>query len=686
MSCITHKYKNRNVLKQRDIHISPNKYLTPNELRKVSCINDLTKYKKHKSLNLTRKYNKQLKLINALSFKQPKIKMNLKKYNVKRVTCISYNFYSIHEKNKEYVDYYYINNGVHTKVLDVSKLAKGFEFFEIHHLELSPSNDYIAFNVDFDGSRAFHLFIKPLYMDNIEELPITNNKETMLSTHDSFGHTQNHSETFTWLDSDHIAFVLNNKFYNNNKSYVYNISSRKREPLYTNKHSFVNFETTRDGYYHMLYDSDYNSDEVYLFDTFKLSKPLFKREPDVTYPIIDHMDGLWYILERNKGTNIIKTTTNFKTYTIRYKNNKTYERVKYMYLYNHIIYFILISTRKKYIYKLDKQKITKLLEFDKKYYLDFDSCNHCVNRHSYLSPMKCFPLETKDVEKHPMVIETKDVEKHPMVIETKDEEDYVERNVYIKPLLFITLMYKKGHSLKHSKCVVYGYGTYGDDFDRGYSPEIKYLLDKGFLVIYAHLRGGGENGFKSYDEGRLLNKKNTFDDMIECIHYLFRNKYTTRDKLAIWGRSAGGVLISAVINIDPTICRLAILGVPFIEITKSLMSHTNPLSFESHSEYGDPRIKKHRDYIESYEPLKHINPDGDYPNIYIYTNLNDTLVPYKHSVSYYNEMKKKVHVFKGKKEINLYIDKKYGHTQGSSVSDKHRSLAQIYTQIEKFIV
>lgn len=665
MSCVTKKYKNRNITNSRNINYNPDKYLSPKELRKLSCSNDLTKYKKHVSLNLTRKYNKKLQDLKLISYKQPKLLINLNQFVNTRRVGISPTFYSIHEKHKDYIDYYHILNGIHTNVLDVSKLAKGFTYFNIYNLKLSPSEDYIAFNVDFDGSRVYHLFIKPLYLDDIKELNISKSHEVMLSTHDSFGHTRNYAEVFTWLDSEHIAYVLNNKYYNNNKSYVYNIYTQTRRLIHTNKHTFINFNTTSDGYYHILSESDYNSDYVYIFNIMKPSQLLFKQTKDVSFPIINHIDGLWYILERNKGVNIIKTSTNFKTFKILYKNNNTSEVVKYMYVFNNIIYFILITERKKYVNKLIGTKLSKLLEFDKKYYLDFDSYKNCVNRHSNLSPIKSFDLFYKG----------------DTSIETNTK--YIERNVYINPLLFFTMMYKKGLSLQNAKCVVYGYGTYGDDFDRGYTPEIKYLLEKGYLVIYAHLRGGGENGFKSYDEGRLLNKINTFDDMIECIHYLFKHNYTSRDKLAIWGRSAGGLLIAAVLNKEPNICKLAILGVPFIMVTKTLYSNKHPLSFESHSEYGDPRIYKYKQYMELYDPLKNINPDGDYPNIYIYTNINDTLVPYKHPLSYYTELKKKV---KNPKEINIYIENKYGHTQGSAVSDKHRSISQIYAQIERFIV
>jgi len=121
---------------------------------------------------------------------------------------------------------------------------------------------------------------------------------------------------------------------------------------------------------------------------------------------------------------------------------------------------------------------------------------------------------------------------------------------------------------------------------------------------------------------------------------LYKHHYTTKDLLTIWGRSAGGLLISCVLNIEPDICHFAILGVPFITPILTMKNKRNPLGFESHTEFGDPRIESHLKYLQSYDPLSNINPDGLYPNIFIYTNKNDTLVPYKESVMYYNALKK----------------------------------------------
>jgi len=160
--------------------------------------------------------------------------------------------------------------------------------------------------------------------------------------------------------------------------------------------------------------------------------------------------------------------------------------------------------------------------------------------------------------------------------------------------------------------------------------------------------------------------------------------YTSKELLTIWGRSAGGLLISCVLNIQPDICHLAILGVPFITPILTMSNKNNPLGFESHTEFGNPFIPSHLKYLESYDPLSHIQPNANYPHIFIYTNLNDTIVPYKEPLMYYEALQK-VNVFKEhKKELNLFIDPLYGHEQGSSVKSTQLSFARIIDVIYKY--
>jgi oligopeptidase B len=210
-------------------------------------------------------------------------------------------------------------------------------------------------------------------------------------------------------------------------------------------------------------------------------------------------------------------------------------------------------------------------------------------------------------------------------------------------------------------------------------------------MIIAHLRGGGDYGFKGYRDGRLLNKKNTFDDFIHIADYIVEHKITTRKKLAIWGRSAGGLMIATVINMRPDICELAIIGVPFIKVHDTLKSFKTPLGMESRDEFGNVENTEMNKYILSYDPLHNINLELLYPNIFIYSNIYDTLVPYTQPLDYYNKMKE-ARIFKEginnktiKREINIFIDNKFGHKQGSSITNKIKSYSIIFDQLERYI-
>ena len=240
-----------------------------------------------------------------------------------------------------------------------------------------------------------------------------------------------------------------------------------------------------------MYDSDYNSDEILLLEDSETT-PLIQRQKDVCYPFIEFYDGIWYIHETNKGHDVIKTTQNFKTFHILYENTNTTEKIIDMILHLNQIYFIVSNNS---IYRLDKT-LQKIIQGNPIYYYKFGNilCNKLeIISYSYLSPCysQYYNTETK----------------HLTLMNRTLHKNYIEKLIVLKEMLSFTLMYKKGHSLKHSKCIVYGYGSYGDNLDRGYLPYLFELLNRGFIVVFAHIRGGGEFGFKGYDEGRLLQKK-----------------------------------------------------------------------------------------------------------------------------------------------------------------------------------
>ena len=177
------------------------------------------------------------------------------------------------------------------------------------------------------------------------------------------------------------------------------------------------------------------------------------------------------------------------------------------------------------------------------------------------------------------------------------------------------------------------YGSYGYIIYPKFSESQLTLLDRGFIYGIAHVRGGQDKGRKWYEEGKLLKKKNTFMDFISCSKHLITTNYTSKDKLIIRGVSAGGLLIGAVINIQPGLFKAAIMEVPFLDILNTISDPSLPLSSIDYEEWGNPQSKKNYNYIKSYAPYENIKRQA-YPNILITTGINDTRVPYWESAKF----------------------------------------------------
>jgi len=192
----------------------------------------------------------------------------------------------------------------------------------------------------------------------------------------------------------------------------------------------------------------------------------------------------------------------------------------------------------------------------------------------------------------------------------------------------MSLVYKKG--LKRdgrNPCYLYGYGSYGASMDPGFDSKRLSLLDRGFVFAIAHVRGGGEMGRPWYEDGKLLNKMNTFTDFISCAEYLITEKYTSTDKLAIAGGSAGGLLMGAVVNMRPDLFEAVVAKVPFVDVINTMLDETIPLTVIEYEEWGNPNEKEYYDYMMRYSPYDNVDAK-DYPNMLITAGLNDPRVQY----------------------------------------------------------
>ncbi|GAB4839665.1 hypothetical protein Ancab_029191 [Ancistrocladus abbreviatus] len=175
--------------------------------------------------------------------------------------------------------------------------------------------------------------------------------------------------------------------------------------------------------------------------------------------------------------------------------------------------------------------------------------------------------------------------------------------------------------------LLYGYGSYEICYDPNFKASSLSLLHRGFIVAIAHVRGGGEMGRQWYENGKFLKKKNTFTDFIACAEYLIENKYCSKEKLCITGRSAGGLLIGAVLNMRPDLFKAAVAGVPFVDVLTTMLDPTIPLTTAEWEEWGDPREEEFYYYMKSYSPVDNVKAQN-YPHILVTAGLNDPRVMY----------------------------------------------------------
>lgn len=192
----------------------------------------------------------------------------------------------------------------------------------------------------------------------------------------------------------------------------------------------------------------------------------------------------------------------------------------------------------------------------------------------------------------------------------------------------MSIVYRKGLKKDGSNpTLIYAYGSYGSTMDPYFSSVRLSLLDRGFVYALAHIRGGQEMGRSWYDDGKLLNKKNTFTDFINCGEYLIENKYTTSDGLFAMGGSAGGLLMGAVVNMRPDLWKGVVAAVPFVDVITTMLDESIPLTTSEYDEWGNPNEKEYYDYILSYSPYDNVVAQ-DYPNMLVTTGLHDSQVQY----------------------------------------------------------
>ena len=259
-------------------------------------------------------------------------------------------------------------------------------------------------------------------------------------------------------------------------------------------------------------------------------------------------------------------------------------------------------------------------------------------RYNYQSP-----ITPNSVYDYDLNTETSTLIKQNEVPGGFDRANYVVERVFASAKdgvnVPVSVIHRKG--IRHdgtAPLYLYGYGSYGISIPLGFNANRLALLDRGVVVALAHIRGGGDLGKPWHDDGKMMHKMNTFTDFITCVEYLLANKYGDPKRIAIEGRSAGGLLMGAVTNMRPDLWKAVLTGVPFVDVMNTMLDASLPLTVGEYEEWGNPNEKAAFDYMMQYSPYDNLKR-ANYPTILVKTSFNDSQVMYWEPAKYVAKMR-----------------------------------------------
>ncbi|HZB69616.1 MAG TPA: prolyl oligopeptidase family serine peptidase, partial [Sphingomicrobium sp.] len=239
----------------------------------------------------------------------------------------------------------------------------------------------------------------------------------------------------------------------------------------------------------------------------------------------------------------------------------------------------------------------------------------------------------------------------------------------------VSLVYRKGFRRDGTAAMLqYGYGSYGSSMDPTWSAQFPSLVDRGMVYAIAHIRGGQEMGRAWYDQGKLLNKKNSFTDFIDVTRFLTGQGYAAKDRVAANGGSAGGLLMGAIANMAPQDYRVIVNQVPFVDVVTTMLDASIPLTTNEYDEWGNPAQRQYYDYMLSYSPYDQIRPQA-YPAMFVGTGLWDSQVQYYEPAKYVARLR--AHKTDSNPLI-FRVNMEAGHGGKSGRFQRYRSIAEYY--------
>ena len=508
---------------------------------------------------------------------------------------------------------------------DKEKEILGVEYFGVGDLEVSHNDKYLGYSLDTKGSEYYTIFIR-----NIE-----NNKIITKEISETSG-----GITFS-LDDKFIFYSKLDENHRARKIYRHEIGNFKDQDQLifdeTSEAFTVSIGLSSDEKYYFINTSDHNTSEQYYFGVDEKNptpKLIMKREKGILYSVsswdgkfynhtnkdaedfkIDVSDSLekqnWETFIPPRDEVLIGGCTFLKNWIIRSETSNALDKLFVKNISSGVEEELIFSNENVYVPGIS---LTQRNRDTDNVYLGYSSPKTPSRVYSY-------NLSTK----------AKKLVKEQEIPSGHNPEDYIVERVDYKShdgrLVPLTITRHKKTKIDGSaNLLLYGYGSYGSSMSPNFSSTRLSLINRDIIWATAHIRGGMEKGMKWWKEGKLTNKKNTFEDYIHAAKYLIDNNYSSKGKIIGMGGSAGGLLMGAVVNQAPELFLGIIMAVPFVDSLTTNLDHSLPLTVGEFDEFGNAKdIKEHFDYIFSYAPYNNIKK-MDYPHILITTSLSDNRV------------------------------------------------------------
>ena len=584
-----------------------------------------------------------------------------------------------YKKGKDYPIYIRRKNNINSKdevLFDCNELSKDHSYFNLVGISISPNNSLVSYAVDTVGRRNYTIKVKDLNNKMDYDLNITNTtgNSTWASDNKSLFYTEKNKTTLrSQFIKKHILGT--NQIYDSliyeEQDDTFGVGIYKTK---SNKYLVISSYSSLTSEYRIL-DANFPENKFKLFQ---------KRIKGVEYNI-SHHKGVFYIITNINNAFNFKVmltdenntkNTNWKDF-IAHRNNVLIESIdvfnKYIVLSERVNGLSRIK-----VYSVDDSK-SYYIPFEGETYtaytstnIDFDTqiLRYVYNSMTTPTTVVDFNLKTK----------VKSIKKTQEILDSNfKKENYTSKRLWAKSRdgtsLPISIIHRNDISINsNTPLLLYAYGSYGYTIDPYFSSLRLSLLDRGFIFAIAHVRGGEYLGRKWYDNGKLLNKKNTFFDFIDCSKHMIENNYTSSSHLYAMGGSAGGLLMGVIINNSPSLYKGIVAQVPFIDVITTMLDDKIPLTTGEYDEWGNPNEITYYNYIKTYSPYDNIKKQV-FPNILITSGLYDSQVQYWEPTKWIAKIRE---YNTGDNKFFLKTNMQAGHSGSSGRFNSIKEVAEVY--------